>query len=141
MNPFIKPGFGWTNLHNNKDKVIIAQGNTVTAFRKFSDAAFFINEMLGLCLDSLSFETKINNCLNIELGIERAKEVIDEMFAKGTSNNRKLKYDLMKILPNTAFKMHAHPNIEIIYVITGALHEFRLQVKSLKLIRIYYCNN
>ena len=130
-NVFIKPGFGWTNLHNNKDKVIIAHGNSVNSLGNFSNAASFINEILGTCFDCKSIETKIKNCLIIELGTEMAKEVIDEMFAAGTSNNRKLKYDLMKILPKTAFKMHAHPNIEIIYIISGVLHEFRLQVKYL----------
>jgi len=53
---------------------------------------------------------------------------LKEFFDTGLSNNRRLRWDIMYIAPNTSFKLHAHPNIELIYVIDGAIHEHRLQV-------------
>lgn len=44
----------------------------------------------------------------------------------GKSNGRSMKWHLMKIEPNTSFKLHAHPNIELIYVIRGTMNEIRL---------------
>ena len=133
-NPFIKPGFGWTNFHNNKSKVIIYNGGYVQDLGSFVNAAKFINETLGSSVDVESFDSNINSSLIDELGINRSNEVTHEIFSMGTSNKRKLRFDLMKILPNTAFRMHAHPNVEIIYVISGDLHEFRLQVSFTLLI-------
>jgi hypothetical protein len=45
----------------------------------------------------------------------------------GTSNNRQLQWSVMKCEPACQFNLHAHPNIEIIYCISGALHEIRMQ--------------
>ena len=45
----------------------------------------------------------------------------------GVSNSRQLRWDIMHIPANTAFKLHAHPNIEIIWVICGSIHEYRLK--------------
>lgn len=51
---------------------------------------------------------------------------LDEFTSTGRSNGRAMKWHLMRIAPNTSFKLHAHPNIELIYVIRGTMHEIRL---------------
>ena len=40
--------------------------------------------------------------------------------------------DIMTIQPNCAFRLHAHPNIEMIYVIAGSMHEFRFRGPPMK---------
>ena len=34
----------------------------------------------------------------------------------------------MSIAPNEQFQLHAHPNLELIWVVGGAMHEYRLSV-------------
>jgi len=51
---------------------------------------------------------------------------LEEFMAGGLSNGRSLKWVIMDILPNRNFPLHAHPNIESIYVARGTLHEMRL---------------
>ena len=133
-NPFSKPGFGWAN--NHKDNVIIINGGKVGMLDNFANAATFINNQLGVNIDHANFVESIENAMKSVLGDDVYGQVINEIFSKGTSNNRELKYDLMKIQPNVAFKLHAHPNVEVIYVIKGALYEFRLQVLHVKMFRI-----
>ena len=50
---------------------------------------------------------------------------MDEFLSTGLSGNRFLRWDVMKIAPNTSFSLHAHPNIELIYVISGTIFEIR----------------
>lgn len=44
------------------------------------------------------------------------------------SNGRELKWNIMSIAPNEQFQLHAHPNLELIWVLGGAMHEYRLSV-------------
>lgn len=44
-----------------------------------------------------------------------------------SSQGRRLKWHIMIIKPNVSFKLHAHPNIELILVLNGTMHELRLQ--------------
>ena len=44
------------------------------------------------------------------------------------SNGRVLKWNIMSIAPNVQFQLHAHPNLELIWVVSGAMHEYRLSV-------------
>jgi hypothetical protein len=64
-----------------------------------------------------------------DLGIPTAslRADLDEFTSTGRSNGRVMKWHVMHIAPNTSFKLHAHPNIELIYVIRGTVHEIRLQ--------------
>jgi hypothetical protein len=42
------------------------------------------------------------------------------------SNHRKLKWAVMRCLPSTQFKLHSHPNIELVYCVRGPFHEIRM---------------
>ena len=55
---------------------------------------------------------------------------LHEVIRSGKSNDRNLKWNIMNIFPNVQFQLHAHPNIEVIWVVRGAIHEYRLQVMS-----------
>jgi len=43
------------------------------------------------------------------------------------SNHRTLQWSAMNCQPGTQFKLHAHPNLELVYCGQGALHEIRMQ--------------
>jgi hypothetical protein len=42
------------------------------------------------------------------------------------SNNRQMEWSLMLCPPGVQFQLHAHPNIELIYCLRGALYEVRM---------------
>jgi len=47
--------------------------------------------------------------------------------ASGLSAGRSLRWDVMTIAPGQSFPLHAHANVEAIYVAAGELHELRLE--------------
>eukprot|EP00951_Prasinocladus_malaysianus_P037006 scaffold394223_cov32-Prasinocladus_malaysianus.AAC.1 len=53
-------------------------------------------------------------------------EQLDEFYATAHSHGRAMSWVIMTIQPNQSFPLHAHPNIEAIYVAKGTLHELRL---------------
>ena len=52
-----------------------------------------------------------------------------EWSSSGSSNGRVLSLAMMFIEKNLSFQLHAHPNIECILVLDGAIHELRLKAK------------
>lgn len=73
---------------------------------------------------------------------EEACGELEEFFSTGTSNGgRPLSWCLMDILPNQAFPLHAHPTVEIVHIIKGALYERRLQGKPPINIKGCCCNS
>lgn len=50
-----------------------------------------------------------------------------EFLRTGKSNARPLKWSAMQCPAGTEFKLHAHPNIELIYCADGDLHEVRMK--------------
>lgn len=51
---------------------------------------------------------------------------LSELVSTSRSNKRKLQWSLMDCGPGCQFRLHAHPNIELIYCVRGALHEVRM---------------
>ena len=51
---------------------------------------------------------------------------LQEFLQTSLSSGRQLQWAVMDIVPGTQFKLHAHPNIELVYFIRGALHEIRM---------------
>ena len=49
-----------------------------------------------------------------------------EFLQQGFSNHRSLQWSTMRCPPSTQFRLHAHPNLELIYCARGALHEVRM---------------
>ena len=50
-----------------------------------------------------------------------------EFLSEGKSNGRNLRWALMKCPPGCQFRLHAHPNIELVYCLQGELHEVRME--------------
>ena len=124
-NRFNRPGFGWTSTGRS---VELIRGDEVSKAGFLSSHYIyeFIKSNLGVEVSDDIYDKIIHN-LKQTLGEAEAKRAIVELETYGTSNNRPLRYDIMKIRPNNAFPLHAHPNIEIVYVIYGSMHEYRYE--------------
>ncbi len=121
------PGFGWSNSAVYKS-VEIYNGEGIDPAPS-AEMVSFVNEILQKYNEN---EFKI---INREEFIDSMKQKMAKYFAPselaslystGTSNGKKLKVCMMRIAPNTAFKLHAHPNIEVIYCLKGCIREYRL---------------
>jgi hypothetical protein len=59
---------------------------------------------------------------------EKTSDLLDFLLSQcRSSNNRTLQWSFMQCPPGLQFELHAHPNIELVYCVTGALHEIRMQ--------------
>lgn len=56
----------------------------------------------------------------------QAKDLL-ELFSTGKSNQRQLKWSTMVCKAGCQFKLHAHPNLELVYCAKGNLHEVRMK--------------
>ena len=121
------PGFGWSHGAVHKS-VEIYNGEGIDPAPS-TEMVSFINEILQKYNEN---EFKI---VDSEEFIDSMKQKMAKYFApieltnlysSGTSNGKKLKVCMMRIAPNTAFKLHAHPNIEVIYCLKGCIREYRL---------------
>ena len=93
-----------------------------------------------LCASSGESATTPNNPVKIASTIEKAindycisntvyrDDIIEIISNNHRSNGRELKWNIMSIAPNEQFQLHAHPNLELIWVVRGAMHEYRLSV-------------
>ena len=132
-----EPGDGWANL-NPKQLVVIEEGGRAVT-RSDIENGFptdFPRQFVQSFCDSRGFPFSFENFSSVVC------EVLDSYFISspfeaeysefrrsGRSNDREMKWDIMSIEPNTSFRLHAHPNIELIYVIKGAINEFRYEVR------------
>lgn len=130
-----EPGFGWVS---SKIKLVSLDegGKVVTEddMKESFPSNYACNFVRRFCEErSISFQIEgfantVNQVLKSYLSSQNLSDEYDEFIKTGKSNGREMKWDIMTIQPNTSFKLHAHPNIEIIYVIQGAIHEFRYEV-------------
>jgi hypothetical protein len=128
------PGFGWTS--NTSDVTLIMEtlpfepkiipGQPVT----FPEDAI-IQKLQKLYpqypLDPSAFQQAMRDALGAYFTCNLHHQ-LEEFLNSGRSNSRALRWDVMNIPPKKSFKLHAHPNIELIYVLAGRLYEYRLQV-------------
>jgi hypothetical protein len=57
---------------------------------------------------------------------KNSNDDLTEFLHTSLSSGRQLHWSVMDCAPGTQFNMHAHPNIEVVYCIRGALHEIRM---------------
>lgn len=128
-----QPGFGWANI-NSRDKVVIAAGSKPFDINDIADGfpARFVQDFCvahGVPYEHMGSSEEFSSRLAAvkDTFFQKIGKVEDlqELRTTGKSNNRPLKWDIMSIAPNCAFRLHAHPNVEVIYVIAGSIHEFR----------------
>jgi hypothetical protein len=132
---FSKPGFGWTQ--EDKNVVIISGHKLIDENISSSKVIDFVNSNCHKNLISETFWEKFSLAFHNYFRDESI-EFMTELKLYGTSNGRDMKWELMIIPPNKAFKLHAHPNIEVIYVVTGAIHEYRYEVTLLFILFYIY---
>ena len=124
------PGFGWATASASRcllhdDSVLV--GNDLSEFPTNTPGNLVNKVRHDGYLEPVRFESAILNALNGYFATnETLMKDLEEFLATGLSNGRQLRWNLMKIAPNTSFRLHAHQNIELIYVIAGTMHEIRL---------------
>merc|ERR1711990_1373155 len=52
---------------------------------------------------------------------------LQEFMATGASNSSPCEFVALRIPPRTSFFVHAHPGIELVYLLRGSMHEIRLE--------------
>lgn len=119
-----KPGFGWTS---SRSVVEVISGPELQVSRGtiVLDVAHSLNEK--------STAKALLNAEQMKWFEQRLQEAmsrlkpheIEELQTTAKSNKRILKWDIMVIPKNTKFSLHAHPNIELIYIVSGTMHEYR----------------
>lgn len=132
------PGYGWTKTKRVELVVLEEGGRAVTendvieGFPTSYPGEFvrkFCSDSGVSCrFNTQKFSKAINEVLASYFLSSPYEEDYIEFQSTGRSNGRQMKWDIMSIQPNTSFRLHAHPNIEIIYVIQGAIHEYRYEV-------------
>lgn len=88
----------------------------------------FTEKGVSIVIDEQVF-MNIDDNMNNYFKSNDKKDEYKEWLDTGLSNGRKLSLSLMFIPSNLTFKLHAHPNIECILVLKGAIHELRLKSK------------
>jgi hypothetical protein len=115
------PGFGWASPASPAKKVWLSE----EGFAFSNDEANRAN--LAILVPTLPIYDDV--LLNLKKGV--CPTDFEEATGTGKSHGRQLRFDLMSILPNLSFSLHAHPNVEAIYVVKGAIHEYRYQGEDL----------
>ena len=131
------PGFGWTTPSASR---VILHPRTVFIDAEYGDfvSSSIPAELVNLVSPSDTvnpqfFAAAIGESLAGYFGTSDVlKEELEEFYSEGKSNDRVMRWHLMKIAPNTSFRLHAHQNIELIYVIKGTMHEIRLASEAPK---------
>jgi hypothetical protein len=128
-----KPGFGWSNI-NSRENVVLAAGGKPFDNKDIQDGfpGRFVQEFCvahGVPCENVGtpedFSSRITTVMDTFFEKIGKLDELQELRTTGKSNNRSLKWDIMSLAPNCAFRLHAHPNVELVYVIAGAINEFR----------------
>lgn len=136
---YSRPGFGWT--HNPREgesvRIIHSDIQIMDDFPSIAPSQFaysFLYEQKQIndefdkenytCMLTRTLKTAMYSYFYEQLDSKHSAQ-FEELKTTKCSNNRSLQWDLMLIKPNVSFKLHAHPNIELIHVIQGTIHEYR----------------
>ena len=129
------PGFSWANSYKTDRKVQIwpyeSDENLLDhiILSSLSDWIRELNKDIQFNSDTFAKEVKdlAENYFNSV--VPSSKDDLTEYLTTSLSNGRKLKWVLMFIPPNLTFSLHAHPNVELIVILEGSMHEYRLKVR------------
>ena len=115
------PGFGWANLQwDSSNKVVLDQSGFAFSVDEASNKA-----LLSVLLKSDTGSAVYDACMaKLREGV--TAEEFDELMRTGKSCGRHLKVDVMSLAPNVSFSLHAHPQVEVISVLSGEIFEYRL---------------
>lgn len=118
------PGFGWTTPSQSKVE-LYPESVFVEASVPFCEAPCRLAGAAGWVLPT-DFELVCETALSHYFNSPLLQEELREFMTTGESNSRKMRWNLMKIASNTSFRLHAHQNIEVIYVLKGSMCELRM---------------
>lgn len=120
------PGFGWSQKRGQAVQIepLMKAGSSIDIEEVFKSSS----SLAGL--RSVMEIQEMSNVLNMGIAKTFSKVELDELRNTGRSNGRELVWCLMKLGKHTRFSLHAHPNIEVIYVIRGVIYEYRLVVED-----------
>jgi hypothetical protein len=140
------PGFGWANLVKSFESIdIIPTGFNSSNTPDFSSdmpiefllAYLKSTQMLPASFDRASFIRELSSTIRTSVESYFMNRdggmYIDqyhEFMATSRSNDKILSWELMIVKPDKVFSMHAHPNIEFIFVASGSFYEYRYEVSS-----------
>jgi len=131
-----KPGFGWASSPpgRRRDVFTLLRGEEFVVGEEPSVAGRLLNRLLEeeAIVDVVAFGEQWQAALSD--GLQDHQEELAELLSTSTSNGRQIRWDVMKIGGNVSFSLHAHPNVELIYVVKGAIHEYRYTAVSPKTI-------
>lgn len=133
-----RPGFGWTS---SADKVRLLGEYREFDLTDASKEIFPGSKGLDLLTSQVpsfpssscpAIQTLLHDTALAYLSSSAPfQSMLEEVMKTGKSNGRGLRWDLMDIPPNRSFRLHAHPNIEVVYVVHGVIHEFRMKGEPL----------
>lgn len=115
------PGFGWATPVSG---VTLSPGGF--PFEHSSNKDKLVHLLKNVKFDCTDPD-KFYDMLISKFKQEVPSNDFDEIIETGSNCRQQLKWDVMSISPNLSFKLHAHPNCELIYVISGSIHEYRYQ--------------
>ena len=117
------PGFGWASPASPAKKVWLSE----EGFPFSSDEANRAH--ISILVPTLPSSIYDDVLINLKKGV--ALIDFEEATDTGKSHGRQLRFDFMSILPNLSFSLHAHPNVETIYVVKGVIYEYRYRGEDL----------
>lgn len=132
---FSKPGFGWSNITSKASVTFIGDPilHENVGYNDFPGKIpiELLRSHTESAVDHISITTTLKSSLEKHLISIGEQADLNDFVSTGLSNGRKLQWVLMHIPPHIAFHLHAHPNIELITVLKGRIHEYRMKVWSL----------
>ncbi len=132
-------------MENKKEKVVLKELGPLDAFQLEQIEEWPAEEILVAALkdgtSTAHLQQGARNALLQKYGYEswdslvsrtrrqqnEASDELIELLTTGKSNQRPLQWTLMDCAPGCQFRLHAHPNIELVYCMEGALHEIRME--------------
>jgi hypothetical protein len=117
------PGFGWARSRNLRKVEVfdVCSYNPKKGFDVLTDLNTIYEEKGHSLLDENDNFKHAEAAL--KAGVREAEYM--ELVDTGKSCGLPLKFTIMNISKSTQFRLHAHPNIELIYVKTGTIYEWR----------------
>jgi hypothetical protein len=107
-------------LAHKKTTAIVLNGDTVRHYHFDEPEIRAVQNRWQECLVNLHNST-----------VDTLHNDFYELLTTKRSNGRLLKWATMRCPPGCQFKLHAHPNIELIHCAQGALHEVRMEGEPL----------
>ncbi len=119
-----------TNPHSTKEIMLVnidpfTLPMTPERFLPMTHENTSITDLLET-LHQLAPQNSYNNAAAINAMSNLPRREFHELVATGLSNSRPLIFSLMTLPPGKKFRLHAHPNLEVILCVRGRIHEIRM---------------